>query len=316
MQGGDNVTAVILKTNGDTMRGNLYTEEISLKLEIGLELPAIYKDKFAKIFVNQARVQAPTQFGIQQPILGESDGVLPLATVTPSDRNVTLDLGKRVTMKLVLIPAGRFVMGSPNDEADRNNDEGPQREIAISKPFYMGIYEVTQDQYEAVMGSNPSRFKGATKPVETVSWEEAMEFCKKLSQKTGRTITLPTEAQWEYACRAGSKTRFCFGDDDKQLGAYASYDQNSSAGTAPVGLRKPNSWGLYDIHGNILEWCTDWHAGSYVNTSTVDPTGPNSGRYRVLRGGCWHSYGKSCRSAYRTKDWPEHGAVATDFELY
>lgn len=202
MSGGDNVTAVITKTNGDTMRGTLDTEVISLKLEIGLELPAIYKDKFAKIFVDQARKEAPVQFGVQQPVVGESDGILPVMPVSPGERTLTLDLGKRVTMKLVLIPAGKFVMGSPNDEAGRNDDEGPQREVTISKPFYMGIYEVTQDQYEAVMGSNPSNFKDATKPVEAVSWEKAMEFCKKLSQKTGKTITLPTEAQWEYACRA------------------------------------------------------------------------------------------------------------------
>jgi formylglycine-generating enzyme required for sulfatase activity len=218
-----------------------------------------------------------------------------------TDQTITLDLGEQVTMKLTLIPAGKFVMGSPSHEAGRGEDEGPQREVTISKPFYMGIHEITQGQYEVIMGSNPACFKGATRPVERVSWEDATEFCRRLSQKTGKKVTLPTEAQWEYACRAGSTTRFCFGDDAKQLAAYARYGQGVEEGTAPVGMGKPNAWGLYDMHGNVWEWCSDWYAKSYANLPLVDPTGLNSGQTRVLRGGCWYlSFTPAyCRSACR-----------------
>jgi formylglycine-generating enzyme required for sulfatase activity len=313
MQGGDNVTAVITKTNGDTMRGTLETEEISLNLEIGIQLPSVYKDKFAKVFVDRAREQAHVQFGIQQPIAGESDGVLPIVTVSPSENTITLDLGKNVTMKLVLVPAGKFVMGSPDGEQDRQPNEGPQRDVIISRPFYMGIYEVTQDQYEAVMGINPSQSKDAAKPVENVSWEDAMDFCKRLSQKTGKTVNLPTEAQWEYACRSGSKTRFSFGDDDKQLIYYAWYESNSGKTTHPVGLKKPNAFGLYDMHGNVCEWCSDWYAGSYVNAQEKDPTRPNSGEYRVQRGGGFCFIARFCRAAIRCISTPDGRYVGVGF---
>ena len=142
-------------------------------------------------------------------------------------KELTLDLGKGVTMKLALIPAGKFTMVSPDGEKDRSPNEGPHREVTISKAFYMGVYEVTQEQYQAVMGNNPSAFKDAKNPVEQVSWNDAVEFGKKLSAKTGKKVRLPTEAQGEYACRAGTKTRFGFGDKDADLGNYAWYGANS-----------------------------------------------------------------------------------------
>jgi len=215
-------------------------------------------------------------------------------------RETTLDLGNKVTMKLALIPAGKFMMGSPDGEQDRTKDEGPQREVTISKPFYMGIYHVTQEQYEQVMGKNPSKFKGAQNPVEMVSWDEAVEFCKKLSQKTGKTVSLPTEAQWEYACRAGSKTRFSYGDDEdySKLGDYAWYSKNSDGKTHAVGQKKPNAWGLYDMHGNVWGWCSDWYA-SYENAVTTNPTGPLHGSERAVRGGIWTCEPLVCRSAHR-----------------
>ena len=220
-------------------------------------------------------------------------------------KDLVLDLGNNVTMKLVLIPAGKFIMGSPAAEKDRWDNEGPQREVTISKPFYMGVYTVTQEQYRQVLGVNPSQFGGAQYPVETVSWDDAMEFCKKLSQKTGKTVRLPTEAQWEYACRAGSKTRFSYGDDDDygKLDDYAWYRVDISvqvAGTThPVGLKKPNNWSLYDMHGNVHQWCSDWYADSYANAVKTDPTGPASGSSRVLRGGSWYFHPNVCRSATR-----------------
>jgi formylglycine-generating enzyme required for sulfatase activity len=214
-------------------------------------------------------------------------------------RTLTLDMGNQVTMKLVPIPAGKFMMGSPKTEAGRQGGEGPQREVTITKPFYMGATEVTQAQYEAVLGENPSHFKGPQNPVEMMSWEDAGEFCRKLSDKTGKNVRLPTEAEWEYACRAGTKTRFAFGDNDADLGDYAWFSGNSDGKTHPVGGKKPNAWGLYDMHGNVWEWCSDYHGESYVNTKNVDPQGPASGSNRVLRGGGLDCSPLICRSAFR-----------------
>jgi len=201
---------------------------------------------------------------------------------------LTLDLGGGVTMKMVLIPAGKFMMGSPDSEQGRYEDEGPQHEVVITKPFYMGVTEVTQAQYEAVMGKNPSYYRGAANPVETVSWNDAVEFCKKLSEKTRQTVRLPTEAEWEYACRAGTQTAFSFGDDPSTLGDYAWWGKNSGETPHPVGQKKPNAWGLYDTHGNVWEWCADWW-GEYPKGPITDPSGPATASRgsRVLRGGSW-----------------------------
>jgi formylglycine-generating enzyme required for sulfatase activity len=212
-------------------------------------------------------------------------------------KELNLDLGGGVTMKLALIPAGKFMMGSPESEWDRYANEGPQHEVTISKPFYLGVYEVTQEQYQALMGRNPSYSKGPTNPVELVSWDDAREFCRRLSEKTGRKARLPTEAEWEYACRAGTRTRFSFGDADGALGDYAWYG-DSRGSTHPVGQKKPNPWGLYDMHGNVGEWCGDWY-GEYTPDSATDPTGPISGSERVERGGTWGYDPWSCRSAWR-----------------
>ena len=199
-----------------------------------------------------------------------------------------LDIGGGVTMKVVRIPAGKFMMGEGET----------QHEVTLSKPFYMGVTEVTQAQYAAIMGTNPSHFKGATNPVEMVSWNDATEFCKKLSERTRQAVRLPTEAEWEYACRAGTATAFSFGDADSALGDYAWHDANSGSTTHPVGQKKPNVWGLFDMHGNVWEWCADWF-GDYPNGAVTDPKGPVSGIRRVLRGGSWGNAPSICRSAYR-----------------
>ena len=215
---------------------------------------------------------------------------------------IALDLGGGVKLELVLIPAGKFMMGSPKEEKDRQDSEGPQHEVAISKPFYMAVYPVTQEQYEKVTGKNPSHFKGAQNPVENVNWDDAVGFCKHLSQKTGKTVQLPTEAQWEYACRAGSTTRFCYGDDndDSKLGDYAWYTGNSGGTTHPVGQKKPNDWGLYDMHGNIWQWCSDLYDEKYyANSPKTDPQGPATSSARVLRGGGWGASPALSRSATR-----------------
>lgn len=222
-------------------------------------------------------------------------------------KELVLNLGGNVTMKLVLIPAGKFMMGSPANEKDRSDNEGPQRMVTITKPFYMGIYEVTQEQYKQIMGKNPSDHKRPRNPVERVSWDEAVEFCQKLSQKTGKTVRLPTEAEWEYACRAGSKTPFNTGETIRTDQANCSSKLGDLHGeTMAVGRFKPNDWGLYDMHGNVWEWCSDWfNKDYYENAKKAGPQGPASGAYRVVRGGYYGSFPQSCRSACR--DWIDPG---------
>jgi formylglycine-generating enzyme required for sulfatase activity len=236
-------------------------------------------------------------------------------------KELTLDLGNKETMKLVLIPAGKFLMGSPETEKDRHESE-TQHEVTISKPFYMGQYEVTQAQWEALMGPKPPNFEGGNRPVQCVSWQESQEFCKKLSAKAGCTVRLPTEAEWEYACRAGTKTQYYFGDDASQLGQYAWYKDNSGEQTHDVGGKLPNPWGLYDMHGNLCEWCQDWSA-DYPAGPQTDPKGPSygierpggGGTIRVLRGGSGDEDASRCRAAGRSGYLPTYRVAFHGFRV-
>jgi formylglycine-generating enzyme required for sulfatase activity len=201
---------------------------------------------------------------------------------------------------MVGLPAGQFLMGSPDSDPDARDNEKPQHQVKVNS-FAIGKYPVTQAQYEAVMGTNPSRFQNNPQnPVEKVSWNDAQAFCQKLSQITGKTYRLPTEAEWEYACRAGTTTRFYFGDNDNQLGDYAWYNGNSQETTHPVGQKKPNAWGLYDMIGNVWEWCEDhWH-NSYAGAPDDGSAWlDNDNDYRMLRGGSWYNDPNGCRSAFR-----------------
>ena len=207
-----------------------------------------------------------------------------------------------IGMEFVRIPAGEFMMGSPEDEAGRFPDEGPQRLVRISRPFYMSKYPVTQAHWEAVMRSNPSLYRrsGPHAPVESVSWHDSQEFINKLSADEGVPYRLPTEAEWEYAARAGTTTRYYSGDSESDLDAIAWYSANSERRTHAVGEKAPNAFGLYDMSGNVWEWCQDWHARDYYSRApSVDPQGPAHGTLRVLRGGGWISIPKLCRSANR-----------------
>ena len=217
-------------------------------------------------------------------------------------KGLTVYLGGGVKLDLLLIPAGSFTMG------DNTGDDSvkPAHKVTITNQFYLGKYEVSQEQWEAVMGNNPSQFNDPKNPVETVSWGDCQKFLVKLNAKTGGRggkFTLPTEAQWEYACRAGSTGKFCFGDDEKQLGEYAWYATNSDGKTHPVGGKKPNAWGLYDMHGNVWEWCQDWY-GKYGAEAATDPSGPTTDVIRVNRGGNWGSDSGFCQSAYRSTGMP------------
>jgi formylglycine-generating enzyme required for sulfatase activity len=220
-------------------------------------------------------------------------------------------------MEFVLIPAGEFLMGSSPDEIDRliqryGDDtrgyfkrELPQHQVRISQPFYLGKYEVTQAEWQAVMEENPCHFTGDPYlPVENVSWEDMQAFIQRLHEKEDVTsYRLPTEAEWEYACRAGSTTAYSFGDDPEQLGEYARYNANSNEEVHPVGQRKPNTFGLYDMHGNVWEWVQDWY-GSYLPGTATNPQGPPSGSNRVARGGSWFNDAGICRSAHRGLSGP------------
>jgi len=210
-------------------------------------------------------------------------------------------------MEFVYLPPGTFMMGSPPDESSRDDDE-KQHRVTLTTGFYMQTTEVTQGQWHAVMGYNHSGFSycGDDCPVENVSWHDVQSFIRKLNQREGSgTYRLPTEAEWEYAARAGSTTDFANGDIsetgcayDSNLDAMGWYCGNASKKTHPVARKQPNAWGLYDMHGNVYEWCRDW-SGNYPLNSVTDPTGPSTGSRRVFRGGSWLSLAESCRSADR-----------------
>ena len=206
-------------------------------------------------------------------------------------------------MKMIWCPAGTFLMGSPANEEGRNENEN-QVQVRISQGFWLASTPLTQGQWQALMGSNPSKFEGSKDlPVENVSWDAAQEFCTKLNvgqgDHPGYRYALPSEAQWEYACRAGEKGPYSGGSLD-DVGWYWN---NSKEQTHDVGQKKPNAWGLHDMHGNVIEWCADWYADTLQGG--VDPKGPQSGAYRVSRGGGWVSYiAAFCRAAYRLRISP------------
>jgi serine/threonine protein kinase len=217
------------------------------------------------------------------------------------------DLGNGVTLEMVQIPEGTFKMGSPEGEEGRKKDESPQHQVTVPG-FFMGRYEVTQAQYQAIMGTNPAHFKGEKLPVETVSWNDAVEFCQKLSQKTGRTYRLPSEAEWEYACRSGTTTPFYFGEtitpdlvnyDGTSTYASAPKGKNREE-TTPVGSFLPNAFGLYDMHGNVYEWCQDDYHDNYNGAPTDGRAWVSDNVFKRLRGGSWRFDPKFCRSASRS----------------
>ncbi|WP_321416946.1 formylglycine-generating enzyme family protein [uncultured Methanomethylovorans sp.] len=211
-----------------------------------------------------------------------------------------VDYTNSIGMEFMLIPAGEFVMGS--------SDTGLAHEVTIENAYYLGKYEVTQEQWISIMGDNPSHIKGDNNPVESVSWNDVQEFVKRLNAKEGTDkYRLPSEAEWEYACRAGTTTRYSFGDADSKLGEYAWYLDNSESTTHPVGQKKPNPWGLYDMYGNVWEWVQDrWHDSYESATTDGSAWEDGSSSFRVLRGGCWSVNAGYCQSAYRNSDDPDY----------
>jgi len=227
-----------------------------------------------------------------------------------------IKIGNSVGMEFVGIPGGAFMMGSPADESGRFDDER-LHEVRLTQGFLMQTTPVTQAQWQAVMNHNPSKFKsyGDNCPVENVSWDDVQAFIRRLNKRKGWIhYRLPTEAEWEYACRAGSETAYCFGNDAEQLSHYAWYEKNSAKHPHPVGQLKPNAWGLYDMHGNLWEWCADWY-GAYSNIAVNNPPGPSTGGDRVLRGGSWSNIARLCRSANRFRNDPSVRNAGVGFRL-
>ena len=219
------------------------------------------------------------------------------------------DLGKDVKLEMVLIPAGKFVMGSPASEKGRLDDES-QHKVTLTKPFYLGKYEVTQEQWEFVMGDNPSQTKDSKLPVTGVTWNDCQEFIKKLNAKTNGGYRFPTEAEWEYACRAGTTTAYSFGDSLTNSDANIDGDRIKA-----VGSYKANAFGLYDTHGNMCEWCDDWYDYDYPARTGIDPKGPATGQIRVMRGGAFLGVVSTARSSNRAGLLPTDRGGIIGFRL-
>jgi formylglycine-generating enzyme required for sulfatase activity len=219
------------------------------------------------------------------------------------------DLGNGVKLEMVEIPAGTFYMGSPENEKGRYDSESPQHQVNVPS-FFIGKYPLTQAQYQAIMGNNPANFKGANRPVECVSWDDGVAFCEKLSQKTGKNYKLPSEAQWEYACRAGTTTPFYFGESITPdlvncVGNYpyaAAPKGQYRKQTTDVGTFPPNAFGLYDMHGNVWEWCEDDWQKNYINVPVNGSALISRSNIKLLRGGSWYYYPEDCRSACRNNN--------------
>ena len=234
---------------------------------------------------------------VSQPAVAQQPVVQ--APIANSD-NITIPVKDGISIDMVRVEAGTFTMGATAEMEDPEDDEKPTHHVTLTNDYYIGKYEVTQALWKAVMGKNPSYFKGDNLPVENVSWDDCQEFISKLNRITGKTFRLPTEAEWEYAARGGNKSRGYQYSGSNNLSDVAWFRGNSGGKPHAVGTKQPNELGIYDMSGNVDEWCQDWYwYGAYSSSSQVNPTGANSGSYRVCRGGSWGCIARICRSSYR-----------------
>ena len=230
------------------------------------------------------------------------------SSVVSGSNVISIPVKNGITIDMVKVEAGTFMMGATSEMQDPFDDEKPVHQVTLTNDYYMGKYEVTQALWQAVMGSNPSKFKGDDFPVEQVSWNDCQEFISKLNYLTGKKFRLPTEAEWEYAARGGKKSRGYQYSGSSNISDVAWYTDNNGSNTRPVGTKQSNELGLYDMTGNVWEWCQDWY-GSYVNSSQTNPTGAVSGSYHVRRGGSWNYVARNCRLSQRHNGIP-------DFRIY
>ena len=227
------------------------------------------------------------------------------SSVSSGSNEISIPVKNGITIGMVKVEAGTFMMGATSEMEDPLSWEKPVHQVTLTRDYYMGKYEVTQALWQAVMGSNPSKFKGDDLPVEQVSWNDCLEFIDKLNSMTGRKFRLPTEAEWEYAARGGKKSRGYQYSGSSNISDVAWYDGNSGSKTRPVGTKQANELGIYDMSGNVWELCQDWY-DSYVSSSQTNPTGAVSGSYRVIRGGCWYDNARYCRLSYRGNVTPDY----------
>ena len=238
---------------------------------------------------------ATQQSIVSQPTVAEQPVAQP--TVVNSD-HISIPVKDGISIDMVRVEAGTFTMGATAEMEDPYDDEKPTHQVTLTNDYYIGKYEVTQALWKAVMGKKPSKFKGDNLPVENVSWDDCQEFISQLNRITGKTFRLPTEAEWEYAARGGKKSRGYQYSGSNDISDVAWYDGNSGNKTHAVGSKQANELGIYDMSGNVWEWCQDWH-GSYSSSSQTNPTGVKSGSYRVIRGEGWFNGARICRSSYR-----------------
>ena len=234
---------------------------------------------------------------------------------TPKFENQTITLEGGVSFKMIAVEGGTFLMGSSESDAEADDDEKPQHEVTLSN-YYIGETEVTQELWKAVMGSNPSYFEGAKRPVEKVSWDDCQTFILKLNEKTGKTFRLPTEAEWEYAARGGKKSKGYTYSGSNSIGDVAWYEDNSGNQTHDVGTKQANELGIYDMSGNVWEWCQDWYCETYYeNSPSTNPLGPDLGMSRVNRGGSRWNGARGCRVANRGGRSPGYRYIDLGFRL-
>jgi len=300
-----------LLSSNSVSKDGYFQKERKMALDISDEMPVgkifilpVHLDMFVSFYRLDERLQKLKEVNLFPIYEDGLERILRVILGTKPD-TIPPKITNSLEMKFIYIQPGIFMMGSPKDEKGRDSNE-IHHQVTLTKGFYMQTTQVTQKQWKALKGNNPSNFNGCEEsPVEQVSWDDVQDFIKKLNSKEGSDkYRLPTEAEWEYACRAGSNTIYCFGNDKNRLKEYAWYDKNSDNQTHPVGQLNPNDWGLYDMHGNVWEWCSDWF-GDYPASPVSEPAGPISGKRRVLRGGSWYENEWYCRSASRKEDFPE-----------
>ncbi len=243
-----------------------------------------------------------------------SNGYASSSSVSSGGNEISIPVKNGITIDMVKVEAGTFMMGATSEMQNPWDDEKPVREVILTNDYYIGKYEVTQSLWQAVMGTNPSYFKGDNLPVEQVSWDNCLEFISKLNSLTGRKFRLPTEAEWEYAARGGKKSRGYQYSGSFNISDVAWYNGNSGNKIHPIGMKQANELGVYDMSGNVNEWCQDWY-GSYVSSSQTNPLGANSGSFRVCRGGSWYFGTVNCRSSFRSRGNPDTRSRYLGFRL-
>mgnify|MGYP004500392365 CR=1 FL=1 len=274
-------------------------------LLIGNHQVEVRKDGYAtdKKSVTISEGQTASISGTLSSNTASSSGYASSSSLSSGSNEISIPVKNGITIDMVKVEAGTFMMGATSEMQDPYGDEKPVHKVILTNDYYMGKYEVTQALWQAVMGSNPSYFKGDNLPVENVSWKKCQKFISKLNSMTGRKFRLPTEAEWEYAARGGKKSRGYQYSGSSNISDVAWYDENSGYGIHPVGTKQANELGIYDMSGNVYEWCQDWY-GSYVSSPQTNPTGAVSGSHRVYRGCSWVSFAGYCRLSYRNNDTP------------